>query len=63
MNSEDVPEITTKEINSALQEMKNNKAPGMDYITKELLKDDGRRNSADSEDYIQQMPRRGKGGI
>ena len=39
MNSEDIPEITTEEINSALQEMKNNKSPGMDYITKELLKD------------------------
>jgi len=40
-NSEDIPEIITEEINSVLQEMKNNKAPGMDYITKEFLKDGG----------------------
>ena len=41
MNSKDIPEITTEEINSALQKMGNNKAPGMDYITKECLKDGG----------------------
>ena len=41
VNSEDISEITTEEINSVLQEMKNNEAPGIDYITKELLKDGG----------------------
>ena len=41
VNSEDIPEITTEEINSALHEMKNNKAPGMDYITKDLLQNGG----------------------
>ena len=43
MNSEEISEITIEEITSALQEMKNNKAPDIDYITKELLKNGGEK--------------------
>lgn len=41
VNSEDMAEIEEEEIISALTEMKNNKSPGKDDMTKELLRDGG----------------------
>ena len=42
MGSEEIPEISLQEIKYALQKMKNEKSPGEDQITSEMLKTEGK---------------------